>query len=1723
MPAIRLILVLLAGAGFTASGLAGDANRLTWLDENNPYYPSRAFPRLITPQWVGEPGVEAVVVLAIDDMRDPPRYEAFVRPILTRLKQIDGLAPLSIMTCKIDPQSPQLATWLAEGLSLEIHTVDHPCPLLQGGDLAAAKSTYDRCVDLIGQVPGNRPVAFRMPCCDSLNTVSPRFYREIFNGTTPSGRFLEIDSSVFNYFTSNDPALPRELVIDADGREKFGKYIPTGLVKNGMTFNSFVNTIFDYPYPYVIDHLCWEFPCVAPSDWSAQHLHKPNNPDTLRDLKAALDLTVLRQGVFNLVFHPHGWIKNSQIVELIDHAIVTHGKKVKFLTFREALDRIHRNLLAETPLRDERGGDNGVRVLDLNHDGYMDVVVANRERAATRVWQPATQAWATSDFPAAASRAPAPRIVFGVFHDDRPTCFAVRNGAPAAWQFDGTQWQPDADTARLLERAGVTEGAGVCCRDLDRDGVCELLIQSTSSGDAPAPVRIYRKAASTNDWHELDWKLPVVGQAFAPQGGLHGIRFLDFDDDGFDDLLVSNAGHYSIDLFDTIQTGFSRPVLSGVRGEKPLAEEIPPLVRSDGSDNGFFTHSRHLWWQNEDTAKNLDLVERRALTAYVQNVAARPLAPAAGLNSLHARPGFVIELAAAEPLTQDPVAFAWGPDGKFWIAEMADYPLGVPAPAGSGETRLVPGGRIRFLEDQDGDGQYDKSTLFLDKVPFPNGVCPWGKGVLVTAAPDIFYAEDTDGDGRADRQETLYSGFAEGNQQHRVNGLVWGLDNWLHCANGDSGGAVLSVKTNERHEIRGRDLRIRPVDGALDPEAGQSQFGRAQDDWGNWFGCNNSNPMYQFVIEDRYLRRNPHVPLPDPKINVSETPGAAPVFPLSPTRARFNDRHTANRFTSACSVIIYRDELFGPHFAGNSFVSEPVHNLVHREQLTASGATFNSRRAADELAAEFLASTDNWFRPTMIRTGPDGALWIADMYRETIEHPQWIPADWQKRLDLRAGCNQGRIYRVFPVGRPPRPIPRLDHLDAAGLVAALDSPSGWQRDMAQQLLVERQDPAAVPHLEKLARTSRRALARLHALCTLDGLHRLRLPMLLTALHDSHAGVRRHAVRLCEQLHPLPAELAAPLFRLAGDADPQLRLQLACTLGEIDDPRTGRVLGELLDRAQNDRFHYAAVMSSVNAANIEEFLLAMLKQRDSGAPNLNLIEHLLALASALGNKTALARLLDEVAAPAAGQFETWQYQALAGLFDSLDRRNSPLPVPKTVDNPALRAALERVAVLTTAARLTARDDSAPAARRAAALGCLGRDLDGRNADLQILGDCLAPRQATEIREAALNTLGRIRDRKCVDVILAAWGSLSPAARTVALDLLLSRADGRERLLDAIDQKQVEPAAFDAARRRRLLEQAAPDARARVARLLAANLNSNRTQVLEAFRPALNLPGDVAAGGRHFARLCAQCHRLANAGHDVGPDLASLGDKSPEGLLVAVLDPNRAVEARYINYTAVTRSGITYTGLLAAESGGSITLKGPEAKEFVVPRSDLEELLGSSKSTMPEGLEKDLHPQDLADLFAYVRANIPQQKPKSFAGNKPELVAPDKSGVLSLTPTNCEIYGGSLTLEEKYRNLGLWTSVDDHALWNIEIPRAQKYAVWLEWACDDHSAGNSFTLQTAAQSLTTLVASTGSWDAYKKTRIGNIELAAGRQRFVMRPAGVIQNALLDLKGLTLIPIP
>lgn len=983
------------------------------------------------------------------------------------------------------------------------------------------------------------------------------------------------------------------------------------------------------------------------------------------------------------------------------------------------------------------------------------------------------------------------------------------------------------------------------------------------------------------------------------------------------------------------------------------------------------------------------------------------------VSGLRPRPGFVVELVAKEPLVTDPVAFDWGSDGNLWVVEMQDYPLGV-------DNRGAPGGRVRVLSDSDGDGRYDHATLFLDGLQFPNGILTWGRGVLVTCAPEIFYAEDTDGDGQADRREVLFSGFGEVNPQHRINGLRWGLDNWVYCANGDfaparrrpdaaaspenpykgpspgatrdvqglalSGAAILCHKTGVRVDIRNRDFRFRPESGELDPQSGQSQYGRNRDAWGNWFACNHSTPIWHYALADHYLRRNPHLAPPSPRAPMARSVTFSRESPGRGSGSR--RRPEGNPFTSACSVMVYRDDLFGDDFASSWFVCEPVHNLVHREVLSPQGVTFTTQRAGDEATTEFLVSSDPLFTPVMVRTGPDGALWVADMYRRVLEHPHWLPRGWEERIDVREGSGKGRIYRVFPVHRRPRAVPRLDVLNADGLARQLDSPNGWLRDKVQQLIVAGRIVAAVPALESLATDSRRSESRMQALCTLDGLGALQQNHIERALGDRHGGVRRHAVRLSERFLPDSPQLARQIIRLTRDESPGVRLQVAYTLGRVEGEQAAVALTGLL-KSSDDEYLVAATLSSLRADSIatvtEELRASSTAGRSLSADRLSPL-----LSTALGFRSlsVAGRLIASAGVGASDAPLVERFTQLATVFAVLDEHR--LQLGEVLEH-AGTGAVDSVARLLRAARGAAQSESVTFVERMAALRLLGREPYAEREDVALLASSLAPHRSTEEQTLAVATLGSLKAPDVADALLAHWKQYSPSRRTEVLDVLLRRDSWTETIVAAIEEGGVQTHEIDAATRQRLLEHPRPSVakRARSAFDSEGRGGESRGSVIESYRAALDLPGVSARGVEVFSKTCSACHRLGKLGTAVGPDLSVLRDKSPEYLLTAILDPNRAVEPRYLGYTVVLKDGTLLFGMIAEETSNSIVLVTSSGERRVILRSRLEALYGSERSVMPEGLDRGLDVQTVADLIAFVRSgDYPKDPPQVERGRAKE---------------------------------------------------------------------------------------------------------------------------------------
>lgn len=938
--------------------------------------------------------------------------------------------------------------------------------------------------------------------------------------------------------------------------------------------------------------------------------------------------------------------------------------------------------------------------------------------------------------------------------------------------------------------------------------------------------------------------------------------------------------------------------------------------------------------------------------------------------------GFQIELVAAEPDVIDPVAMCFDARGRLFVCEMRGYPNGG---VGTGPEKR---GRIRCLIDTDGDGRYDRSTIFAEGLRFPMGIAPYRDGVLVAVAPDIIFLRDTDGDGVADKSSTLYTGFNLANIQQMVNSLQWGVDNWIYACAGNDGGIVRSVEKPEAPPVnlRNRGLRFRPdVPASLEPTSGGGQYGLTCDDFQHWFTATNSQHLRQIVLPDHYLRRHPYLPVTAVTVDIPEHGPAARVYRISPFEpwrvertARRAGGSDASRFaatelvpggyfTSACSPCVYTGGLFPPEYHGDNFVCDPANNLIHRERLVPHGSLFRAVRAYPD--REFLASTDNWFRPVCLAVGPEGALYVLDFYREVIETPLSIPDDIKRQLNLESR-GRGRIWRITPQGWKPGPLPNWAALTPEQLVSELTHPNSWRRLTAQRLLVEQRAVQVVPRLRTLLAQCRGQAGRVNVAWTLQALGQLRHTDVLLLLEDPLPGVREHGLRLAEYFLPQQSELAETCVRLVDDPQPMVRFQLAFTAGYLPPQQAVLVLSRLVSRNDSDQWTITAALSS--SRNLELPLLERLGRNNP--PPLALGQRLAALIGAAGEAKAIAAVVEQVAQTHLA--ETWRLALLQGLGQGMRQGKVSLAAwlqqPPSGSETAVAAIRQRFE----AAAGTLQDDKASLPARLAAARLLAyAPLEWTFTAFQHTLQATAP---TQLQLAVLQSLASHSDPRVTTLLLERYASLAPESRITARDLLLSRPDRILSLLQAVERRQWPVSDLTSTHLQQLRTHPHPAVRQKAQTVLPAAANSDRARIVASYQSALQLRGEPLAGKAVFQKHCASCHRLDGIGHAVGPDLvAVLGNKSGEDLLIAIFDPNREVDPRYRAYQVTTADERVLTGVLAAETPNSITLRRADGAEDTILRATIVSFQATPLSLMPEGLEKELSPQDVAHLLAYLR--------------------------------------------------------------------------------------------------------------------------------------------------------
>jgi putative membrane-bound dehydrogenase-like protein len=936
------------------------------------------------------------------------------------------------------------------------------------------------------------------------------------------------------------------------------------------------------------------------------------------------------------------------------------------------------------------------------------------------------------------------------------------------------------------------------------------------------------------------------------------------------------------------------------------------------------------------------------------------------------RPGFHVELAAAEPLLRSPVAIDLDEDSRLYVAEFPEYNQ-------YANTKPHGIGCIRLLEDTNSDGVYDKSTLFAGNVPTATAVVCWDGGVFVGSAPDLLYLKDTDGDGKADVRRVVFTGFGKDLAGESImNSFRWGLDNRFHVATNNAGGDVgrASEPRAKTVSVRGNGFLFDPRDETFELTGGGGQHGMSMDDWGRTYVCANSDPFQLVMYDSRYLARNPYLEAPAAAVNIAPAGKytklyrASSVEPWRALRTRLRSQgivpgsdeggSPSGFFTGATGVTVYRGDAFPPEFRGNLFVGDVSNNVVHRAFAVPNGVLVTARSA--EVRREFLASSDNFFRPVQMANGPDGCLWLIDMYRELIEGAAFLPPSILKHMDVGSGVDRGRIWRVVPEGHEPR-LRRLGKATTAELVALLEHPNGWHRDTAARLLYQRQDQSAALPLRTLAASSSSPLGRTHALYALAGLRALTPGDVLAALSDPDPRLREHALLLAEHFGADDRRIQERMQEMVSDHDPLVRYQLAFSLGVMAGTKPARALAALAVRDGADPWIRMAILSSVTGCAGEVF------RQLAGDVDFR---------RAAGGRTFLAALAAQTAANRPGDVDVIlkaldrplaDDQALArSIVSSLMSKMSTAAQAKLAGTASGRAGAILAGLLADARR-TAVDEQKPAAARVAAVRQLRfavfEEVRG------LLAESLASRQPAELQTAAIETIAKFDDARVGSILLNAWPGMSPKLRATAAEALFARPRWIGAFLDAIENGTVGRSDVDPARLNLL--KTYPDAAvgARAVKIFAAGL-PRRQEVVAAYQKALELKGDRERGKAVFKTHCSSCHRLENVGQPIGAELSAVRDRGLDAVLLNILDPNREVMPQFQSYVLVTTSGRVVTGMITAETANVLTIRKPDGGEENVLRLDIEELRGTGQSYMPEGLEKQIDVPAMADLLAFLNS-------------------------------------------------------------------------------------------------------------------------------------------------------
>lgn len=958
--------------------------------------------------------------------------------------------------------------------------------------------------------------------------------------------------------------------------------------------------------------------------------------------------------------------------------------------------------------------------------------------------------------------------------------------------------------------------------------------------------------------------------------------------------------------------------------------------------------------------------------------------------------GFQIELVASEPLIADPVDMEIDEWGRIFVVEMHGYPLDL-----SGT------GFVKRLEDTDGDGLPDKSTVFADSLIVPTGIMRWKRGFMVTDPPDVYYFEDSDDDGKADIRKILLTGFARSNPQHNVNNPTYGLDNWIYLSHegavktqlfgdllGDEGDEVFMPQVPDGTRLpknaNGLGVRFRPDSAQLEMISARSQYGQAFDDYGHHFQTNNASHLFHKVIAAPYMKRNPHLLIPTSQFFMPKGGRGFDIFPITsnPDHQLLTD---IGALTSACGIMSYSGGLFPEQYHQSIFAAEPVHNMIHVDRIEEHGATFYSTPLLK--GREFLASTDPWFRPVNHYIGPDGSVFVLDYHRKIIEHPEWLSDEVIQSGDLYEGMDMGRIYRISPVGTD-----RMSFLDRltlgnAGiskLVSYLADPNIWWRTQAQRLLMDRPEPEISSILRDFLLSTASSVGKVHGMWLLESKGQMDEKILLKMLDDEEAGVRENAIKIAEGYLSSHEKLHDKLLTLVSDPHAKVRFQLLLTLGNLSDGRSAELRNQLLFQDIEDPWVQYAALSARNLDALVLFRQAaseLAKKQTEGTELF--FRKLSQLMTRSGSNQDLNRFLSEVLLSPS---DSWIFPlVLQGIAEGIRHDHDLILTPENLrlltsnfgistesairyqslallqavgffkqqDNPLLKEALDII------------QQDHKASVLADAIQIIG--WSGSQNHFSLLQTLFSKRDNPDMCTVILQAMNAISPDRASHFLVSEWSGLIPEERKTAIQIFFGNEANRVALMKAIAAGKIQPSILSWGQTVSLLNSSNPSIRS----LARAHLQGNELHadtVWQSYQECLQLSGQVDEGREVFRTHCGICHQKAGKlGVAFGPDLSAVQNRNKTALLVDILQPNRSIADGFELWTISLESGTSLSGIISEQSPTTLTIRDASGQETTIDRTDIKELIASEWSAMPENLHAQISQSNMADLLAFLKSN------------------------------------------------------------------------------------------------------------------------------------------------------